>query len=35
MKSVVLEKEDALIESSEMERLLLEWGKSSHPHLQG
>ena len=38
-----LEKEDPLIRARwrkgvgerELERLLLEWGKSSHPHLRG
>ena len=38
-KSVALEKEDALKRVGwrvgELERLLLEWGKSSHPHLRG
>ena len=37
-KSVGLEKEDALNQADgerELERLLLEWGKSSHTHLQG
>ena len=37
-KSAGLAKEDALNRvrwRMELERLLLEWGKSSHPHLRG